>query len=112
MLPGQGGQGVGGVARPAGLDLQTPGRESRDVGDRRLDHRQPVGRRGDRPFSLLLPRDVGDHQDQRVQGEGVAHVDGGDQVTDVGRVEGPAEQSDAQRRRGVRAGGWTSWRTR
>ena len=42
----------------------------------------------------LLPRHVGDHQDQSIEGKGMADVDGGDQVADVGRIERAAEHPD------------------
>ena len=44
----------------------------------------------------LLPGHVGDHQDDEVELEGVAHVDGGDQMADVRRVERAPEQPDTQ----------------
>ena len=92
--PGQHRQRVGGVARPTGVDLEASGGQSGDIGDRRLDHRQAVNGRGDRAFPLLLPGNVGDHQDHGVESEGVTDVDGGDEMADVGRIEGPAEQAD------------------
>ncbi len=110
--PGQRRQRVGGVAGTAGVDLEASGGQSGDLGDRRLDHRQTVVRRRDRPFPLLLPRDVGDHQDHRVEVQGVTDIDGGHQVADVWRVERPAEQADSGRPRGVGAGGRTCWRPR
>jgi hypothetical protein len=94
MLSRQRGQRVCRVARPAGVDLEPSGGQARNVGDGRGDHLQAVEGRRDRPFALLLPGDVGDHQDHGVERQGVAHVDGGDEVTDVGRVEGAAEQAD------------------
>ena len=45
--------------------------------------------------ALLLPRHVGDHQHDDVEVERMAHVDGGDEVADVRRVERAAEQADA-----------------
>ena len=91
---GQGGQRVGGEAGAAELDLQAPGLQARHVGDGGLDHRQAVGGRRDRPAGLLLPGDVGHHQHDDVQVEGVADVHGGDQVAHVRRVERPPEQAD------------------
>ena len=104
-------QGVGGVAGTTGVDLEVSSSQSGDVGDRRFDHRQSVGSRGDGPISLLLPRDVGNHQDHRVQVQGVPDVDGRDQVADVGRVERAAEQADSSDRRDAAAGSRTCWRT-
>ena len=65
-----------------------------DVVDRRLDHRQPVLGGRDVALADLLPRHVGDHQDQSIEGKRMADVDGGDQMPDVGRIERAPEQPD------------------
>src|SRR3546814_5389656 len=49
-----------------------------------------------RSGAVLLPGNVVDHQQDPVEPEVVAHVDGGDEVTDVGRVEGAPEYPEAR----------------
>src|SRR3546814_20987256 len=49
-----------------------------------------------RSGAVLLPGNVVDHQQDPVEPEVVAHVDGGDEVTDVGRVEGASESPEAR----------------
>ena len=92
LLVGQLGQRVGGVARPARLDLQRTCLQPGHVGDSGGHHRQAIERRSDRPTSLLLPRHVGDHQDHDVEIEGMAHVHRSHEVSHVRGIERPPEQ--------------------
>ena len=48
-------------------------------------------------LALLLPGHVGDDEQEPVEGERVAHVDRGDEVAHVRRVERAAEHADAFR---------------
>ena len=89
-------KGVDHVAGPAALQLEVRGRHPGEAVDGRRDHGQAVLGGGDRPIGGLLPGVVGHHQQHLVEGEGVAHVHRGEEVSDVGRVEGAAQHAGSQ----------------
>ncbi|TPW13091.1 MAG: hypothetical protein FD127_2247 [Acidimicrobiaceae bacterium] len=97
VLLGQRRERVGGVAGAAATDLDLARHQPVDICHRGLDHRQPVVRPGDGPGSLLLPGDVGHHQHDHVELECVTHVDGGDEMSDMGWVERTSEQANPER---------------
>ena len=86
--------GVRGVRVATSGDLEIAGLEPLDVADGRGDHGQAVGRRADRSGVGLLPGHVGHRQQDAIERELVAHVDGGDQVAHVGGIEGATEDAD------------------
>ena len=88
-------QRVGGVAVATVIDLEPTRYEPRHVGDGCLDHGEAVLGPGQPARPLLLPRDVGDHEDDLVQPERMAHVHRSDEMTDVWRIKGATEQSEA-----------------
>ena len=66
------------VAAPA--QLEVAGLEPVDVGDRGGHHGQAIGGRAERAGADLLPRSVRDGEQHPVELQGVAHVDGGDEM--------------------------------
>src|SRR5262249_45159677 len=72
-----------------------------DVTDRSLDQRQPVGRGRHRTVRRLLPRVVGDHEQEPIEGELVTSVDREHEMTDVWWIESPAEHPEALTQLGV-----------
>jgi hypothetical protein len=81
------------------VDLGAPCYQARNVFDSGNDHRKAVFRRSDLPGAFLLPRHVVDHQDDQIEAEGMQHIDRGDKMTNVRRVECAPEQSQAYWRR-------------
>ena len=69
------GEGVGGVAGPAAVELEIADLEPGDAPDGRRHHRQPVLGRADVRGSDLLPRHVRHHEEDDVEAERVAGVD-------------------------------------
>ena len=76
-------------------DLDVGGLDAVEIGDRGLDQRQPVRRRGHLAVPTFCHGHVGHDQQDHVEGERVAHLGGHRQVTDVGGIEGAAEDPDA-----------------
>src|SRR5205814_4066223 len=68
--------------------------ETVDVTDRRFDHGETVvGTR--QPAVTLLPGIVRDHEQQPIEAQGMTRVDRDHEVSDVGRIERTAEDSEA-----------------
>ena len=82
------GERVGGETVTTHVDLGPPGHEPGDITDGRFHHGETIERRRDHAGALLLPRHAGHHQHDQIEVEGMAHVDGSDQMADVRRVEG------------------------
>src|SRR3546814_3577218 len=76
------------VRHASGVDLDAGGLYAVHVGDGGLHQAEPLLRGRYLPGAVLLPGNVVDHPQDPVDPEVVAPVDGGAQVSDVGRVEG------------------------
>ena len=87
-------EGVDRVGGSAAIELETADLQSGDVLDGRLHHGGAVVGPGHHPLPLL-PGLVGDDEEHAVEGELVAHVDGGDEVPDVDGVERAPEDTEA-----------------
>ena len=90
------GQRVGGVAGTATVDLHPTRLEPLDTAHGGRHQGEAVLGGRDRPLPFLLPGPVGHLEEDAVEAEFVAHVDGGDKVADVGGVERAAEQPESQ----------------
>src|SRR6185436_17757196 len=87
-------QRVGRVAGSGTVDFDGARLQADDPLDRGPNHRHTVLSWGDGPQALLLPGRAGHDQEDDVEVEGVAHVDRGDEMTDMRRVERAPEQTD------------------
>ena len=87
--------GVDGVGVAAAVELEAAGLQAVHVGDRGLDHGHAIGGRAERSRTHLLPGHVGHREQHPIEPEGVADVDRGHQMPDMGGIEGPSEHADA-----------------
>jgi hypothetical protein len=58
-------------------------------------HGKAVHRRSDRPSSLLLPGDIGHHQNHDVQVQGVADIHCSDEMSNMWGVKGSSEKANS-----------------
>ena len=91
-------EGVGRVARPLAVELDARDREPGHAGDGRLEPGRAAVAVA-RGAGRLVGRHPGRHQQHDVQVELPQRLRGHDQVPDVGRVEGAAEDADPASRR-------------
>ena len=84
---------VRGVARAASFDLDPARLDAGDSLDGGSDDAEAVLGRGHIARPDLLPRLVRDDEKHPVQTERVTDADSGDEMTDVNRVEGTAEDA-------------------
>ena len=82
--------------RAAPVDLDAARLDARHALRCGFDHREAIRRGRDLPLADLLPGHVGNDEQHAVEVQGVAHVDGGDEMADVRRVERASEHAESR----------------